>query len=175
MEPDAFLKNLTRESAIRRDTLGRWFHEGELIEHPLIARAFDRWVSRADDGRYCLRNEVDWAYVVIEGPPLFVRSVRIEGPGKVFLILSDEQVQELDANTLRQDKDGALYCDARRGTMTARFDSHAMAQLQELLEEDEQGVYLKWGDDRVRPPLVDDPLRPGSVSLQIKTTHAKAG
>ena len=174
MEPTEFLKGRTRESTIRRDALGRWFHDGEPIEHPLITRAFDRWVSRADDGRYCLKNEVDWAYVAIEGPPLFVRSLRVEALGRIYLRLSDEQEQELDPSTLRQDQDGALYCDARRGTMAARFDRHAMARLQELIEEDEKGVYLKLGENRVRPPLVADPLRPGSAAPHFQQKRAEA-
>ena len=159
MEPASFLGGLTRETTIRRDALGRWFHEGEPLDHPNLTRAFDRWVERAEDGRYCLKNDINWAYITLEGPPLFVRTVRIEDSGAVFVFLSDDREEPLDASTLRQAADGALYCDARGGTMAARFDRHAMQQLEGLLGEDTEGVYLALGrGQRVRPKLVHDPL-----------------
>jgi sugar lactone lactonase YvrE len=76
----------------------------------------------------------------------------------VSLTLSDDKVEPLNAASLRQDAAGALYCDARGGSMVARFDRHAQQQLEPLLKEDERGVYLALGDQRVRPSVVTDPL-----------------
>lgn len=164
MEARGFLQGRSRESSIRRDAQGRWFHEGAPVENAQIARAFDRWVGRTENGRYCLRNEIDWVYITLEGPPLFVRAIRIEPAGKILLFLSNETQEELDPATLRQGGDGALYCDVMEGCMTARFDRHAMYDLHELIGEDEQGVYLRLGENLVRPPLADDPLRLLSVN-----------
>ena len=50
--------------------------------------------------------------------------------------------------------------DARDRTMVARFDRSAMQQLESVLKEDAQGVYLALGDKRVRPKVVSDPLQP---------------
>jgi hypothetical protein len=159
MELSALLKELPRETTIRRDAQGRWFHDGQPLEHPGLIRAFDSWIDRAEDGRYCLRNEINWAYITLEGPPFFVRSLTAEPSGEVILLVSDGRRHRLDPSTLRQGRDGALYCDVRQGAMTARFDRHAMMQLGDLLREDEQGVYLELGGRAVRPPVVDDPLR----------------
>ncbi len=160
MEPGSFLQGMTRETSIRRDALGRWFHEGEPLEHPNLVRAFDRWVDRAQDGRYCLKNDINWAYITLEGPPFFVRSVQLGPQGEASLVLSDDQKEFLDPSTLRQGPDGALYCDVRSGTMPARFDRHAMQQLESVLREDPEGVYLLLGSRAVRPPAVSDPLLP---------------
>lgn len=151
---------LSRESTICRDAAGRWFHDGDRVEHPMLAHAFDCWISRADDGRYCLNNGMDWVYIALEGPPLFVRSLRIQNEGKVSLLLSNDRQQQLDIETLRQAEDGALYCDVDQGGMVAKFDRHAMAQLEDFVDEDAQGVYIQLGETRVRPPTVTDPLGP---------------
>jgi len=156
MDPASFLTGKTRETSIRRDDQGRWYFENDPLEHPNLVRAFDRWIDRAEDGRYCLKNDINWAYFTLEGPPFFVRSVRTEG-GVVTLLLSDDRSEQLDASTLRQGPDGALYCNVR-GDMPARFDRHAMQQLEGVLQQDDDGVYLAIGTERIRPPLAADPL-----------------
>jgi hypothetical protein len=157
MDPSQFLTGRTRETKIRRDALGRWFDGPDPLEHVGLCKAFDSWIERAEDGRWCLRNDINWAYVTIEGPPLFVRTVTVE-PTQVLLHLSDGRTEPLRVASLRQGPEGALYCDARDGTYTARFERYAMQQLDPLLQEDEQGVYLLLGNERIRPRVVSDPL-----------------
>jgi hypothetical protein len=164
MDPKQFLAGQTRETNIRRDAQGRWFDGDVLLEHAKLVRAFDRWLGRAEDGRYCLLNDINWAYVSIDGPPLFVRAVTFDAkePDSLpWLTLSDDRTERLNAQTLRQGRDDdALYCDAREGQLPARFDRHAQQQLEPVLREDDAGVYLALGKERVRPPIVDDPLKP---------------
>ena len=159
MDPAQFLEGRTRETTIRRDALGRWFHDGQPLEHEGLTRAFDRWVERAEDGRFCLKNDINWAYITLEGPPYFVRSVDIDIMCQVQLTLSNDRREQLRPETLRAGADGALYCDVGEG-LTARFASHAATQLEPLLGEDAQGIYVNVGGRRVRPPTVDDPLAP---------------
>ncbi len=159
MEPTGPLEGLSRETRIRRDEQGRWFNEGEPLRHAGLIRAFDSWIDLAEDGRYCLRNEINWAYITIEGPPFFVRTLTVGPSGEVTLLVSDGRSYPLDPSTLRQGSDGALYCDVREPSLTARFDRPAMMQLEQLLDEDEQGVYLRLGGQIVRPPVVDGPVR----------------
>ena len=158
MDPAEYLQGRTRETTIRRDAQGRWFHDGDPLEHPNLIRSFDRWIERAEDGRYCLKNDINWAYVTIEGPPLFVRTLRFDGGDTAWLVLSNDREERLVPDTLRHGEDGALHCDVANGTLVARFDRHAQAQLERVLGEDERGVYLALGGGRVRPPVVNDPL-----------------
>ena len=171
MDPNQLLFGKSRETTIRRDDQGRWYADGELLEHPKLVRAFDRWLERAEDGRYCLKNDINWAYVAIEGPPLFVRTVTLPSSGLPLLTLSDDRTEPLAPSSLRQGPDGALYCDARGGSFAARFDRHAMQQLESLLREDDQGVYLLLQNERIRPRVVADPLQPLSGAAQ--GAHAK--
>lgn len=158
MDPASFLQGRTRETTIRRDAQGRWFQDDEALEHPNLTRAFDGWIDRAEDGRYCLKNDINWAYITLEGPPFFVRSARIDAQGAIWLALSDGREERLDPATLCEDEAGALHCRVRGGGFVARFDRHAMQQLETLVREDEQGVYLALASGTVRPPRVQDPL-----------------
>ncbi|MCA9528709.1 MAG: hypothetical protein KC543_01085 [Myxococcales bacterium] len=156
MEPADLLRGQpegrTRETAIRRDAAGRWWNGADRIAHPNLTRSFDGWVDRAEDGRFCLSNDINWAYVAIEGPAYFVRSARVEPSGAVELELSGGRQERLRAVTLRHGADGALWCDVRDGRCPARFDTHAVAQLAGVVGEDARGVYLDLGGERVYPP-----------------------
>lgn len=147
----------TRETAIRRDARGRWWNGPDPITHPLLVRAFDAWIDRAPDGRYCLKNDINWAYVTIEGAPIDVRACRL-GPGGAELELSDGRREPLAPATLAEGPDGALYCRVRQGRFPARFDAHAAMQLGEALEESAEGPALRLGGELYRPPAVADPL-----------------
>ncbi|MDB4977556.1 MAG: hypothetical protein JWN48_5897 [Myxococcaceae bacterium] len=156
MEPTAPPFGLSRETTIRRSADGKWSQDGEAIDNPKLAHAFDCWIELAEDGRYCLKNDINWAYVTIEGAPFFVRSCLVSGQQAELLLSNDKRVT-LDFTTLREGPDSALYCEAYPH-MPARFDTHAAVQLGALLEEDEQGPYFLRGGVRIRPPRVQDPL-----------------
>jgi hypothetical protein len=159
MDPSALLAGRTRETSIRRDRHGRWYEGGTPLEHPNLTRSFDGWIDRSEDGRFCLSNDINWAYVTIEGPAYFVRGVVRDG-GAVTLLLSGDRREPLRGETLRQDSAGALYCDVREGRCPARFDNHATVQLADWIGEDAEGLYVDLPTGRVRPPVVDDPLAP---------------
>jgi hypothetical protein len=148
---------LSRETTIVRTADGRWFYEGDRIENAKLCRAFDAWITRAEDGRYCLKNDINWAYFTLEGAPFFVRSAHVVGPG-AELHLSNEERVPLDIRSLRVGPDGALYCNAY-ADMAARLDAFAAVQLGDLLHEDGEGPYFLADGEKVRPPTVDDPLR----------------
>lgn len=157
----------SRETHIRRDARGRWWNGDDAITHPMLVRAFDAWIERTSDGRYCLSNDINWAYVTVEGAPIDVRTCRLEREGDVVvrcvLSLSDGREEALALRTLRESGDGALYCDVRGGTMVARFDAHAAVQLADAVVETPGGPAVVIGAERFVPPSVRDPLAPTSV------------
>lgn len=157
MDPNELLQGRSRETTIARDDQGRWFHDGQPLEHINLVRSFEGWIERADDGRFCLKNDINWAYVTLDGPAYFVRSARVDGD-KLRLTLSGGLEEVLDPTTLRQGPDGALYCDVRGGTLSARFDRHAMARLEGHVDEDEDGVFIRLSTAKLRPRFVADPL-----------------
>jgi hypothetical protein len=152
MDAAALLRRRTRETRIRRDATGRWFDGEQRITHVGVVQALDGYIDVAEDGRLCLRNDINWAYATIEGPPYFVRSVTLAGE-RVTLHLSGGCEEALDPESLTQDEAGALYCRVRGGRLLARFDNHAASGLAPLLDEDDFGVYLSLAGRRVRPPV----------------------
>ncbi len=157
-----FLQGRSRETRIHRDARGRWYNDGEPIAHPKLTRALDGWIDRAADGRLCLRNSINWAYVRIEGPPYFVRSVHrsVEAgkPEQLWLHLSGQRQEQLVPATLRRSAEDVLWCDVLEGRCAARFDSHASTQLAEWLDEDDRGVFLELDGSKHYPQTVRDPL-----------------
>ncbi len=160
-DPTDFLQGRTRETQIRRDATGRWFNGDDRIDHPNLVRSFDGWIDRAEDGRFCLSNAINWAYVEIDGPPYLVKDVSTTND-QVTLQLSGGLEETLDPGSLRQGPEGALGCTVREGRCPARFDNHAVGKMSDAIGEDEEGVYVKIGTQKVRPPEVDDPLSLGA-------------
>ncbi len=147
IDPAQPFAGLSRETKIRRDAEGRWYNEGIRITHHGLSTAFDRWLTRADDGRYCLKNSINWAYVTIEGAPLFVRSLALANDG-VDLHVSDQEHYRLDPSTLRVDAAGLVYCTIAERDMQAQFDTPALVALGEHLREDTSGTYLELAGQR---------------------------
>ena len=160
MDPTQFLQGRTRETEIRRDAAGRWFNGEDRIDHPNLTRSFDEWIDRAEDGRFCLSNSINWAYVEIEGPAYFVKDVEASAEG-ITLHLSGGAAEPLNPASLCQGPEGALWCTVREGRCPARFDNHAVSKMSERIGEDDDGVYVLVGPQKVRPPEIADPLSLG--------------
>jgi hypothetical protein len=127
----------SRESSIRLDAEGRFWHEGNVVEHAKLAQAMHGWVSRhPDDGRYILTNGYDWTYFTVDDAPYFVRSVKL-APEAVVLELSDGTEEPWEPGTSRIGPNDALYARVKatseRGPFEAKFTRFAQAQLGPIL------------------------------------------
>ena len=150
----------SRESTIRLDREGRFYHDGALVEHDRLARAMHGWIARhPDDGRYILTNGYDWTYFTVEGTPFFVRGVHADDAGDPVLELSDGTFEPLAAESVeaaRLDESGGLVVAVKRsasgGPFDARFDRHAQASLGPWLEpaDDGAGVALAIRGSKLR-------------------------
>jgi hypothetical protein len=149
----------SRESKIRLDGEGRFWHDGERVEHPGLAHGLHTWIARhPSDGRIVLENGWDWCYLAVDDAPFFVRSISIGEGERLLLRLSDDSEEPLVLESLRVDAEGAIRCEvkhaAKGGPYAARFDRHAAAALGELLHEVEGRVVLRVGG-------VERPIRVG--------------
>ncbi|MBX3182473.1 MAG: DUF1285 domain-containing protein [Polyangiaceae bacterium] len=150
----------SRESSIVLDAAGRFWHDGERIEHPGMAKAFARWMARhPDDGRYILTNDYDWTYLTVEDTPYFVSRVNLGGQSgssaavvEATLQLSDGTEEPLRLAALREGPDGSLYTWVKQGAFEARFTPAAQLDLAPLVVEEGEQVLLALGDERVLPP-----------------------
>jgi len=139
----------SRESSIVLDAQGRFHHDGQLVEHPGMARAFASWIGRhPDDGRFILNNGYDWSYFQVEDVPFFVLGLR-DGPDRLELSLSDGSESPLDPDALSLGPQGALYTPVKNGEFRARFTQNAQIALGHWLVEGENGeIFLEIGGRR---------------------------
>jgi len=131
----------SRESTIRLDAEGRFWHDGAPVEHTGLAAGLHSWIARhPDDGRYILTNGYDWTYFTVDDAPYIVRALRVEAD-RVMVLLSDGTEEDWDPGATTVGEGGALYTHvkpARRGgPFAAKFSRHAQASLAPLLEDGE--------------------------------------
>jgi hypothetical protein len=128
----------SRESTIRLDSQGRFWHQGALVEHGRLAAALHGWIGRhPDDGRYILTNGYDWTYFTVDDASYFVQRVHVE-PERLVLVLSDGTEEAWEPEASRTGEGGALYTLVKRGAKggpyEAKFSRHAQAALGPILE-----------------------------------------
>jgi len=123
----------SRETTIRIDREGRFWHEGQRFEHPGLAKAFASWIDvDPESGRYILRNSIHWVFIAADDAPLVVTETRPDGDG-LTLVLTDGTTEPLATETLRIDEDDVPYVDVRDGKLPARFSRRAAFELGEWL------------------------------------------
>lgn len=144
---ESALMRLRENARLRLDREGRWWHEGQPVEHPRVAALFHRGLGRAPDGRYTLTVGPQWCFVEVEDAPYVVRAARLDDAGAA-LTLSDASVERLDPATLTLGADGALRCLVKAGAMPARFSRQAQLALADALGDEGGRLTLALGGAR---------------------------
>jgi hypothetical protein len=142
-----------RQTGIRLDREGRFWHEGAEVTHAGFRRALLRWLDVLEYGRPILRlDERRYAYVDVEDAHLLAVSARWEGD-RAFLRLNDESEEELDYGSLAIGAGDALYCAVRGGRLRARVTTRAYQVLAERIEADGDRFLLRAAGGRhaIRP------------------------
>ena len=143
-EKPALPFGLSRETRIRIDKEGRFFHEDDLITHEALWRALAGWVDvDPESGRYILKNDINWAFVAVEDTPLVVKRLYDE-----TILLTDGSEEPLDWASLSVSDDDVPYVRVRGGKLPARFSRQAAYTFLEKARTDEQGG-LWHGEHRV--------------------------
>ena len=145
MEPPRKPWHTREDSGIRLDAQGRWWHDGELVEHPRIIEAFNRGLAPADDGRFRLQLGNDWCYVDVEDAAYRVLAIDPAPDNRLSIRLTDRTAEFLDISTLELDTDGVLACRVKQGRAKARFEREAQFALGSLLQEVEGQLVLRVG------------------------------
>ena len=129
----------SRESTIRLDAEGKFWHDGARVDHPALEKALHGWIAlHPDNGRFILTNGYDWTYFRVDDVAYAVRSLRVT-PENVTLVLSDETEEPLDPASLRVGNGEALYAKVKGGQFEARFSRHAQTALAPILHEGTAG------------------------------------
>jgi hypothetical protein len=130
---DAEIEKL-RQSGIRLDGEGRFWHEGAEVTHHGLRAAFWRWLDRNPDGRWVLRlDDKRFVYLDVEDVPYVVRSARWDGD-RVMMRLSDDSDEELSYDTLHL-RNGQPYATVKGGRFDARISTLAWNTLGERIDD----------------------------------------
>ncbi len=130
---DAEIEKL-RQSGIRLDGEGRFWHEGAEVTHAGMRAAFWRWLDRNPDGRWVLRlDDHRFVYLDVDDVPYVVRSARWEGD-RARLRLSDDSDEELAYATLHL-RGAQPYCAVKQGRFDARVSTLAWNTLAEHIDD----------------------------------------
>ena len=123
-----------RQSGIRLDADGRFWHEGGEVTHGGLRAALWRWLDRNPDGRWVLRlDERRFVYLDVDDAPFVVRSARWEGE-RAIVRLSDDSEEELAYETLHLRANGQPYCTVK-GRFPARVATAAWNALAAHIDE----------------------------------------
>lgn len=135
-----------RQSGIRLDEHGVFWHEGAPVTHHGLRAAFFRWLDRNPDGRYVLRlDEKRFVYLDVDDAPLLVRSVRWDGDDAIG-VFSDQTEGAINLTTLRLEQ-GKPYVTAHK-QLVARLSNDAWTALGPHLEEENGTTYVRAGATR---------------------------
>ena len=154
VDPPGKRLHTREESGIRLDSQGRWWHDGEPVEHPRIIEAFNRGISPDENGRFRLQLGNDWCYVDVEDAAYRVLAIDPASDDRLSIRLSDRTAEILDPDTLRLDADGALSCTVKLGKAKAKFSREAHFALGSHFEEQEGALSLKVGAKSYPLPLI---------------------
>ena len=140
---DAEIEKL-RQSGIRLDGEGRFWHEGAEVTHGGLRAALWRWLDRNSDGRWVLRlDERRFVWLDVDGDvPHVVRSARWAGD-RAIVRLADDSEEPLDYATVEL-RDGKPYCRVKNGRFPARVSTLAWNTLAERIDDGKlAGVPIK--------------------------------
>ena len=164
----------SRESTIKLDRHGQFWHDGERVEHMKLSQALHSWIAQhPDNQRYILTNGYDWTYFEVEEVPFFVVAVRA-GERGLALTLSDQSVVEVAVERIFQNQQGELYASIEHKGFEsdAKFTQHSQASLGDFLGEDKFGNIGLLAADRLVVPPVRDVRTQAPQRLVEKATGA---
>ncbi len=128
---------------IRIDKEGVWYYNGAEMFRKEIVQLFYEHLVREQSGRYAISLPKDYCHIVVEDTPFVVKSFSLtetpEDPEGIFQIqLNNDEIEDLDLQSLWIDDSNIFYCTCKGGRFDARFSRSAYYQLAEFIECDEE-------------------------------------
>jgi hypothetical protein len=145
VEPPRRRWHTREDSGIRLDAEGRWWHDGEVVEHPRIIESFNQGLAPTDDGRFRLQLGNDWCFVDVEDAAYRVLAIDEAEGDRLSIRLTDRTAELLEISTLRVDPGGVLFCKVKQGRAKARFTREAQFSLGSLIHDVDGQLVLRVG------------------------------
>ena len=123
---------------------GSWQTPYGEVTHPGVKKYFSS-ILRKENKEYVLDDGRQQVKVKVEDTPFYVEAIR-EKEGKIFLVINDGTIEELNPETLKIMPDNSFVCLIKGGKIPAKFTLSAYWQIVEHVTEKEDGFYLKIKD-----------------------------
>ena len=142
------MKNDIHPCNIKIDKDGTWYYRGDEIFRKEIVNYFYQNLKRDESGKYLIETENDCCYLEVEDVPFVVKAVyqfvsKTDIEDGIYLLLSDQSLEKLEAETLWVGKDNIPYCLVNNKTFCARFSRAGYLQLADFVDYDyEKDAYF---------------------------------
>jgi uncharacterized protein len=131
-------------SDITIDKEGIWYYRGaHMFRKDLLCIFFDN-LKIDENGKYLVELGNECCYLDVEDTAFVVTAVgktrqTHDIKDHIYILLTDDSLEQLDLNTVFIGKDNVLYCRIKCGKFLARFSRKSYYQLAEFIEQEEQG------------------------------------
>lgn len=117
------------KGSLKLSKFGEWWHNGVAFQNQKLSALFHRSIIWSEDEKsYFVKIGNNRASFDIEDTPYFVLELQDQvSPWRV--LLSDENIEELDLSTLRVGSEDQIYCLVKAGLHQARFSRSAYQAL----------------------------------------------
>lgn len=136
---------------IRIDKDGLWYYLGAHMFRKDILCLFFQSVKINEEGKYIIEMGRERCYLDVEDTVFVVTCVEKmkddTGAENIYILLTDDNWEKLDLNSLYVGKDNVLYCKVKDGVFPARFSRNSYYQLAQFVDEEEDDCFFIFIND----------------------------
>lgn len=160
-----FLQNGAPLDEIRLDASGNWHHQGEPFINQRLSSLFHRSLHQTAAGNWILRVHPYTYPVLVDATGRFILRLHLDKQTPTAL-LADGRTVDMAAEDLVTDGDTFVGAWIRPDHLLARCVRSAWATVEERLDQDEQGFFLRGRSTTFRLSLLDSSplLKPAALA-----------
>lgn len=146
LDPET-LDRLRRGFPLEMDAMGRFFYEGDALDHPRVVRYFRHHLDVTEAGEPIVLVDGKWVHIQVADCPLRVLAV-VDRQGIPHVVLDDLRALPLGLEGLLEREDAGLRCEvpARQSGRPLRACFTNPAQMQLM-------AWIDFPDEAERPTI----------------------
>jgi len=137
------------------DKRGNWFQDGIKITHHWTYLENNRNLNKDKDGRFFVDEGYGKIYVEVEDTPFVVKMVN-KNEGKLYAVLNDETVEELNPDNIKICAENIPYTTVKDNRFKARFSSQAYYEFAKYIIQQDDEFFIDTQEGRIKLNRSDD-------------------
>jgi len=137
------------------DKKGNWFQDGIKITHHWTYLENNRNLDNDKDGRFFVDDGYGRVYVEVEDTPFVVKMVN-KIKGKLYAVLNDETVEELNPYNIKICPENIPYTTVKDERFNARFLSQAYYEFAKYIIQQGDEFYIETPEGMIKLKRSDD-------------------